>query len=162
MSAGLDTRPTDEMTASVLATSTPHLHHVHMAKTPMSDEHKAALAEGRRQGNAVRNYLDALESNRPKRGRKRTPESMRAKLQEIEATITDASGVRRLELLQQRRDLERELESGEQQVDISALEAEFVELAKGYSERKGIEYGTWREFGVPAPVLKAAGITRGS
>lgn len=38
----------------------------------MSDEHKAALAEGRDQGRAVRRYLDALEQHRPKRGRKRT------------------------------------------------------------------------------------------
>src|SRR5689334_9539098 len=37
----------------------------------MSDEHKAALAEGRAQGRAVRLYLEALEANKPKRGRKR-------------------------------------------------------------------------------------------
>ena len=128
----------------------------------MSDDHKAALAEGRRQGAAVRSYLDALENNRPKRGRKRTLESMRAKLQEIEATIADASGIQRLEMLQQRRDLEKELETSEQVVDLSALEAEFIAMAKGYGARKGIEYSTWREFGVPAPVLKAAGITRGA
>jgi hypothetical protein len=28
----------------------------------MSDQHKAALAEGRNQGRAVRNYLEALEA----------------------------------------------------------------------------------------------------
>jgi hypothetical protein len=128
----------------------------------MSEDHKAALAEGRRQGAAVRAYLEALETNRPKRGRKRTPESMRAKLQEIEATLSEASGIQRLEMMQQRRDLERELEAGEQTIDISALEAEFLQLAKAYGARKGIEYSTWREFGVPAPVLQSAGITRGS
>ena len=128
----------------------------------MSDDHKAALAEGRRQGAAVRAYLEALESNRPKRGRKRTPESMQAKLQEIEATIGGANGIQRLEMMQQRRDLERELEAGDQTVDIEALEAEFTQLAKAYGVRKGIEYGTWREFGVPAAVLQSAGITRGS
>ncbi|MDQ1502388.1 MAG: hypothetical protein QOD57_115, partial [Actinomycetota bacterium] len=37
----------------------------------MSDEHKQALAEGRDQGRGVRLYLEALEKNRPKRGRKR-------------------------------------------------------------------------------------------
>ena len=128
----------------------------------MSEDHKAALAEGRRQGAAVRNYLDALENNRPKRGRKRTPESMRAKLQAIEATLADATGIQRLEMMQQRRDLEKELEASEQVVDLSALEAEFIAMAKDYGARKGIEYGTWREFGIPAAVLKAAGITRGA
>ena len=48
------------------------------SKAPMSDEHKAALAEGRNQGRAVRNYLEALDQNRPKRGRKRTTESVLA------------------------------------------------------------------------------------
>ena len=46
----------------------------------MSDEHKAALAEGRTQGRAVRNYLDALEATKPKRGRKRTPDSVKKRL----------------------------------------------------------------------------------
>lgn len=131
------------------------------AKTPMSDEHKAALAEGRRQGAAVRSYLSALETNKPKRGRKRTPDSIRSKLMEIEAAVADSTGVRRLELLQQRRDLERELAMTDAQVDISSLEAEFVKLAKAYGQRKGIEYATWREFGVPTSVLAAAGINRG-
>src|SRR3981081_1819908 len=31
----------------------------------MTDEHKAALAEGRTQGRAVRNYLDAIEATKP-------------------------------------------------------------------------------------------------
>jgi hypothetical protein len=45
---------------------------------------------------------------------------------------------------------------------MSALEKEFVRAAKGYSERKGITYGAWREFGVPAEVLRKAGISRGA
>ena len=53
-------------------------------KTPMSDAHKAALAEGREQGRAVRAYLDAVEANAPKRGRKRTPESIAKRLDAIE------------------------------------------------------------------------------
>ena len=110
----------------------------------------------------MRAYLDALENNRPKRGRKRTPETMRAKLAEIEAGLADASGIQRLELMQQRRDLEREIEASEQVVDLTALEADFVSMAQAYGDRKGIEYSTWREFGVPAAVLKAAGIGRGS
>ena len=40
----------------------------------------ARPASGRTSGNAVRRYLEALENNRPKRGRKRTPESINARL----------------------------------------------------------------------------------
>ena len=45
-------------------------------------------------------------------------------------------------------------------VDISGLEKGFVRDAKAYSDSKGITYASWREVGVPADVLKKAGITR--
>lgn len=132
-----------------------------MAKT-MSDDHKAALAQGRVQGRAVRGYLEALQSNRPKRGRKRTPESIAKRLDAIEAELGSADPMKRLQLAQERIDLRAELDAGEQTVDIEGLEKEFVAAAKGYSERKGISYAAWRESGVPASTLRAAGITRAS
>ena len=130
--------------------------------TTMSDEHKAALAEGRNQGRAVRNYLEALETHRPKRGRKRTPDSIKKRLDAIETEIATANPVKRLQLVQERIDLSAELEAGTETVDLSALEADFVAAAKPYSERKGISYAAWRELGVPAAALKAAGISRSS
>ena len=127
----------------------------------MSAEHKAALAEGRVQGRAVRVYLEALAANRPKRGRKRTPESIKRRLDRIEVELADASPLQRLQLVQERMDLENELAASGESVDLSALESDFVGAAKGYSERKGISYAAWREAGVPAATLKAAGISRG-
>jgi hypothetical protein len=127
----------------------------------MTAEHKAALAEGRNQGRAVRNYLEALEAQKPKRGRKRTPDSMKKQLDRIEAEIGGADPLKRLQLIQQRMDLELELASSETTVDLTALEAGFVAAARPYGERKGISYGAWRELGVPAATLRAAGITRG-
>jgi hypothetical protein len=131
-------------------------------KTPMSDEHKAALAEGRNQGRAVRRYLEALEDNRPKRGRKRTEDSVARDLARTEEELDTADALRRLELIQRRLDLQVELERMGTTVDLSALEAEFVTVAKGYAERKQISYEAWREAGVSAATLKAAGITRGT
>lgn len=128
----------------------------------MTDEHKAALAEGRAQGRAVRGYLEALEAHRPKRGRKRTPESMRARLATIESTIDDADPMTRLQLVQERIDLEAAIEAAETTVDMSALEDGFVEAASAYGARKGISYAAWREVGVPAAILKRAGISRGA
>lgn len=128
----------------------------------MTDEHKAALAEGRRQGKAVRDYLEALEQHKPKRGRKRTPESIRAQLNKIEGQLDDADPVKKLQLIQDRMDLQAELEASENKADLEGLEADFVGAAKGYSERKGISYAAWRELGVEAAVLKKAGINRGS
>jgi uncharacterized protein YicC (UPF0701 family) len=126
----------------------------------MSDDHKAALAAGREEGRAVRRYLEALESHKPKRGRKRTPDSIKQRLDRIETELQTADPLRALQLRQERRDLTDELATSGEKVDLSALEKEFVRAAKGYSERKGIRYATWREAGVDAAVLKKAGIGR--
>ena len=124
-------------------------------RTPMSDEHKAALAEGRDQGRAVRRYLEALEANRPRRGRKRSPESIKKRLDTIETEIATADPLRRVHLVQERSNLQAMLEASESNVDIDELEKDFVTAAAPYSERKGITYATWREVGVPAGVLEA-------
>jgi hypothetical protein len=130
------------------------------SKSGMSDHHKAAMAKGRDQGRVVRAYLEALEAAKPKRGRKRTPESMKQRLQRINDELPSAEPLKRLGLVQERIDLERQLESGAAPVDLTALEDAFIKAAAGYSERKGISYAAWRELGVPANTLSAAGIQR--
>lgn len=131
-------------------------------RTPMSNEHKAALAEGRDQGRAVRRYLEALDANKPRRGRKRSPESLRKRLDAIETEIASADPLKRVHLVQERSDLQQALETSASNVDIDDLESDFVKAAAPYSERKGITYSTWREVGVPAAVLEKAGIKRSS
>ena len=128
----------------------------------MSNEHKAALAEGRDQGRAVRRYLEALDANKPRRGRKRSPDSVKKRLAAIDTEIATADPLRRVHLVQERSDLQAELDASESTVDIDALEKDFVAAAAPYSERKGITYATWREVGVPAGVLQRAGIGRSS
>ena len=130
------------------------------SKAPMSNEHKEALALGREQGRAVRRYLEALELHKPKRGRKRTPESVQKQLAAIEAKLPTADPLTRVQLIQQRMDLQAELASKGAGVDLSALEADFVRAARAYGQRKGISYAAWREAGVDAAVLKKAGIAR--
>ena len=131
-----------------------------MPPKKMTAQHKQALAAGRSEGRAVKAYLDALEQQRPRRGRKRTPDSIAKRLAAIEGQLTDASSLQRLQLVQERRDLEQELAGMDTKVDLSKLEAEFVSVGKAYSERKHIQYASWRELGVGADVLKKAGITR--
>lgn len=127
----------------------------------MSTQHKAALAEGREQGRAVRRYLEALEAHKPRRGRKRSPDSMKKRLASVEAEIATADPLKRLHLVQERLDLQTALEASESNVDIGQLEKDFVKAAAPYSERKGISYSAWRELGVPTDVLHKAGIVRG-
>lgn len=129
-------------------------------KSTMTDAHKQALALGREQGRAVRRYLEALEAHRPKRGRKRTPDSIKRRLADISNRIEDADPLTRLQLVQERMNLEAELSTKAEAVDLVALEDGFVAAAKEYSDRKGITYAAWREAGVDASVLRRAGLQR--
>jgi uncharacterized protein YicC (UPF0701 family) len=129
-------------------------------KSTMSKDHKEALAVGRAEGRTVRAYLEALESSRPKRGRKRTKESISSRLERIEDELVEADALKRLQLTQERLDLSEELGSMDRGIDLSELEAEFTKVARGYAARKGISYAAFRQIGVPASVLKSAGISR--
>ncbi len=128
----------------------------------MTSEHKAALASGRAQGLAVRRYLEALERNKPRRGRRPSRESLERQLEEIEAKLREADPLKRLHLVQQRKAIQARLSTGEGGEDLAELEAGFIAAAAEYGERKGIDYSTWREIGVPAEVLRRAGVHRGS
>ena len=126
---------------------------------PMSDEHKAALAQGRRESRAIKGYLVALGRRRP--GRPITRESLERKLAGLDAKIGSASDpLRRVDLVQQRLEVEAALASMGDTANLGELEAGFVEVAKSYSERKGISYSAWREIGVPAEALRRAGISQ--
>jgi hypothetical protein len=128
----------------------------------MTDSHKAALERGRAEGRVVRDYLEALRSNKPKRGRKRTADSINKRLAAIDDELSAASAIEELQLIQERRDLNAELASLGSGIDLGEIEDSFVSVAKGYGERKGISYASWRDVGVSAATLKRAGISRGA
>src|SRR5437762_10948733 len=77
----------------------------------MSAEHKQALAAGRQEGRAIRQYLDALHAHRPRRGRRRGEESIQRRLQQIDFELSQADALTRIQLLQEQMDLQSELES---------------------------------------------------
>ena len=126
-----------------------------MARTKMTEAEKTEVA-------AVRDYLKALEQNAPRRGRRRTPESVERQLAVLEGEMESTSVTKRLDLIQQRIDLEADLETLQQagSVDLSALEAGFATHAAAYGGRRGISYAAWREIGVSSATLKSAGIRR--
>jgi hypothetical protein len=126
----------------------------------MSDEHKAALAAGRRESRAIKAYLAAVSAPR-RRGRPVTRESLEARVAGLDDKVAKTTDpLRRVALIQQRIDTAADLGRLDDPVDLSALEAGFVEHAVSYSDRKGISYGAWREAGVPAAALKKAGLRR--
>ena len=123
----------------------------------MSEEHKAALAEGRKQARAIKAYLNAIASRKP--GRPMTKQGLTSRLERINQKLEQAdSPLDEIDLIQSRLDIEKGLAELEDAEDMAELEAGFVEHAAAYSERKGISYTAWREYGVPAKVLRSAGI----
>jgi len=127
----------------------------------MTAEHKAALAAGRAEGKAVRDYLEAIRSNKPKRGRKRTPDSINRRLAAISSELDSADALSEVKLIQEQMDLESELATMEEAVDLGKYEKAFTKVAKAYSRRQGISYAAWRKVGVSPSVLKSAGLGRG-
>ncbi|MCE2527063.1 MAG: hypothetical protein J4G00_05990 [Actinomycetia bacterium] len=124
----------------------------------LSPEVRAARAAARAETRAVRVYLEGLQASVGHRGRRKPPQQ---ELAEVQAQLeTESDQLRRLSLIQKRIDAQRRLAEYKDPVAIDALEAEFVNVAKSYSARKGISYKAWREMGVAAAVLSKGGIPR--
>jgi len=118
----------------------------------MTEESKAKVQAGMAEARAIRAYLGLVQSDgfRIRGPRAKSPEQ----LQEQIATTTDP--VERLKLRPQLRAA----------LDIEMTEADliknFVEHCEAFSTKHGITYADWRDEGVPASVLKEAGISRAS
>jgi hypothetical protein len=131
------------------------------ASRTMSAAHKRALAEGRTMSAAVDRYLVAV--NTPKRrGRKVTQATLEQRLAEARTRLKSATGVEKVLAAQEIRDLEAKTArlNASGGADVKALEAEFIRIAKRFGENRGVGYGAWRDAGVPADVLRRAGVTR--
>ena len=126
-----------------------------MTRPKMTDAEKAEVA-------GVREYLKALEQSAPRRGRKRTPEGVDRQIAAIDAQMAEATVTKRLDLIQQRMDLEAEKEAlaAAGMIDMTVLERNFVQHAAAYGNRRNISYAAWREVGVSSATLKAAGVRR--
>ena len=78
-----------------------------------------------------------LRANKPKRGRKRTAGfDQEAARRDRQPSCSDADALDELRLVQERRDLAARAARWASAVDLTALEAAFVKVAKSYSERK--------------------------
>jgi hypothetical protein len=126
----------------------------------MTEEHKAALAQGRRESKAIKSYLEAISVPK-RRGRPVTPELLEAKIATLdEKVLAERDPLARVDLYQARIDAQAALDSMTATIDLDALEVGFIACAASYSERKGITRPAWREAGVSSSVLTAAGVRR--
>jgi len=125
----------------------------------MSAEHKEALAQGRREASAIKKYLGALGRRRP--GRPVTPESLKKRVADLSVRLSgEQNALRAVELRQQIIEAGEALAEADTAASVDELETGFIEHAASYSDRKGISYAAWRQSGVPAQVLKKAGVRR--
>ena len=129
-----------------------------MAETQNHNTDGAKDASARGQAKIIREYLEALERNRPRRGRRRTRETVEKQLAQVEVQLGDADPLDRLHLIQRKLDLEKELENLKNKVDIGDLESRFISVAREYSDRKGITYDAWHALGISNEVLDRAGV----
>lgn len=126
----------------------------------MTATHKKALAEGRNLSAVVERYMRAVNTPK-KRGRKVSKASLVARLAKGQDTVRKAEGIEKLLAAQSVRDLKVRLaQAPASPADLTAVEREFVKIAKRFSDARGITYGAWRDAGVSAEVLRKAGIPR--
>lgn len=125
----------------------------------MSADHKAALAAGRAETKAVRDYLAALQQHVRKPGKQRTLKSVNSQITAVEARLAapDLDPVDLVLLTQEHLNLLAE-RAQMQETRLEALEERFVAVAQSFSERNGLTWEAWRAADVPAPVLRKAGL----
>ncbi len=133
-------------------------------KRVVTDTHKAAMASGREAASAVNAYLKAFEATKPKRGRQVSIDDLKRRLVVASEEAGKAAGTAKLLAIQTVADLEKRIDAlaNSASDNIDDLEERFLKHAKAFSDSKGISYATWRKMGVPADLLKKAGISRGA
>jgi hypothetical protein len=118
----------------------------------MVDENRAEIAAHRNETTVVKAYLEALERERLQPGAvgQRSSEGC-LRASDAHQADTGLIGDSKLN--------GHSPEAFDTEVDLKALEAEFVAVASSYGRRRGICYAAWRVVGVDPVVLGRAGIT---
>jgi hypothetical protein len=109
----------------------------------------------------VDRYIAAVTTPK-RRGRRVSTATLQKRLVNARARFKTVAGVEKVLTAQEIRDLQAKIaqQQSTSRVDIRSLEASFVKIAKKFGENRGIAYGARRAAGVPAPVLKQAGVAR--
>jgi hypothetical protein len=122
-------------------------------------ERPADRGARRAETNAVAAYLTALKGPRASGSSKAKREGLMRRRAQIEQWIAEESSpIRQVELIQQRLDIDAQLAQLDQAARLPELEEAFVNVAASWAKRSGITAAALREAGVPASVLKRAGL----
>ncbi len=89
----------------------------------------------------------------------RSPATLEKRRAQIEQWIAEErSPIREVELRQRRLDIDRQLAQIDQAARLPELEEAFVRVAASWARRSDVTAAALREVGVPASVLKRAGL----
>jgi hypothetical protein len=119
-------------------------------------ERPAESGARRAETNAVAAYLTALRAPKVPARSQATLERRRAQIEQW--LSEESSPIREVELIQQRLDIDGQLTQIDETQRLAELEKAFVEVAASWAKRSGISAAALREVGVPASVLKRAGL----
>jgi hypothetical protein len=119
-------------------------------------ERPAERGARRAETNAVAAYLTALRAPKVPARSRVALEKRRAQIEQWIAA--ESSPIREVELIQQRIDIDAQLAQIDQAARLPDLEEAFVNVAASWAKRSGISAAALREVGVPASVLKRAGL----
>lgn len=112
-----------------------------------------AVASGN-QERIVEHYLTALALRRERCAAGLSCSALKKRIEVVTSEMDGASILRRLDLIQERLDLNEALHEEER---FGELEARFVDVALDYSSATSISASYWRSHGVPRGVLGRAG-----
>jgi hypothetical protein len=89
------------------------------------------------------------------------PDVIARAIELINEQAQEGTSIERLQRTQRALTLARELDALVNAEDADDVQAFFVEHALAWATERGVGYGAFRAMGVPADVLRDAGITRG-
>jgi hypothetical protein len=119
-------------------------------------ERPAERGVRRAETNAVAAYLTALRAPKVPARSRANVEKRRAQIEQWIAE--ESSPIREVELIQRRLDIDAQLAQIDKAARLPELEEAFIKVAASWAKRTGIGAAALREVGVPASVLRRAGL----
>lgn len=110
----------------------------------------------------VKRYLQSVRDSEG--ARRLNPDVLQKRLARVEAHLaaSPSNPTVELALLERRRKLQRDIATTSAADTSAELTNDFIAVAERFGRRHGIVWAVWRQVGVPAGVLRSAGISRAS
>lgn len=106
----------------------------------------------------IRRYFNSLDRPRTRKRKSPDVDKLHRRLDEVEGLLPSADPLRRVHLHQEQINLLRRLEEVETPVNPEEVEMKFIEYVAPWAEEKGVSWAALRAAGVPARILRQAGM----